>query len=492
MRRAVITGCLVLIAVLGGALAFERYKGGLTSVTPEESRHVAIAPETIEPETLDPETPDAEVIATANQPTFGWRCAIEAALRQSRTPKPLSGAVTKGLAYLIGQQHEDGGWGQGGGWRQADQGGGRIEGADVADPSDVGNTCIATLALVRAGHTPREGKYAQNVARAIAFICKNIEKADGDSLYVTQVRNTQLQSKIGTYIDTFLASLVLAELKGYMPEQKSEQRLVAALDKTIHKIEHNQKGDGTWASEGWATVISQGICTKGLNRAKQAGVKVSDATLAKAEEAAKNSFGASAGDVGASPVGSLALDGKSSVPASAMMRGAGSAPGDAGVPLYRSSQGLGGLQDSVNTNRMRAKEVKKVAEDPAQPQAAREEAQQELKRYDEAEKALDKNTVELAGQLADARFVTGFGSNGGEEFLSYMSISETLLVKGGKVWEEWDKKMTAGLTRAQDKDGGWSGQHCITGRTFCTAAALLVMMADRAPVPVSTKMKEAK
>src|SRR5262249_52651947 len=154
---------------------------------------------------------------------------IEAALMQSRTPKPLSDAVTKGLAYLIGQQHEDGGWGQGGGWRQADQGGGaRVEGPEGAGPSDVGNTWIATLALVRAGNTPKEGKYAQNVARAIAFICKNIEGADGDSLYVTQVRNTQLQSKIGTYIDTFLASLVLAELKGYMPEQKSEQRLVAA------------------------------------------------------------------------------------------------------------------------------------------------------------------------------------------------------------------------------------------------------------------------
>ena len=174
------------------------------------------------------------------------------------------------------------------------------------------------------------------------------------------------------------------------------------------------------------------------------------------------------------------------------MGGAGLGTGDAGVPLYRSSQGIGGLQDSVNTNRKRAKEVKKVAEDPAQPQAAREKAQQELKRYDEAEEALEKQATQLASQLADGTFVAGFGSNGGEEFLSYMSISEALLVKGGKQWEDWDKKMTAGITRVQDKDGGWSGQHCITGRTFCTAAALLVLMADRAPVPVATQIKEKK
>jgi len=492
MRQVVITGCIVLIAALGGVLAFERYRGGSTTAPPDESRNAAAMPETYEPDDGDSETLQAEEVASAKEPSSWWSRPFEAAMGNSRTPKPLSGMVTKGLAYLVSQQHEDGGWGQGGGWRQADQAGGRVEGPDVADPSDVGNTCIATLALVRAGHTAKEGKYAENVARAVAFICKNVEQADRDSLYVTQVRNTQLQSKIGTHVDTFLASLVLAELKGYIPDPKTEHRLVAALDKTIHKIEHNQKGDGTWASEGWATVISQGICTKGLNRAKQAGANVSDATLAKAEQAAKNNFGSSAGGVATGPVSGRTLASKSAAPASGMMGGAGAAPGDAGVPLYRASQGLGGLQDSVNTNRQQAGEVKKVAEDPAQPQAAREKAQRELTRYDEAEKALEQQTTALAGQLADARFLAGFGSNGGEEFLSFMSISEALLVKGGKEWEEWDQKMADGLARAQDKDGGWSGQHCITGRTFCTATALLVLMADRAPVPVAAQIKEAK
>src|SRR5262249_12706244 len=63
------------------------------------------------------------------------------------TPKPLSDAVNRGLGYLIGQQHATGGWGQGGGWRSNLQGG-RVEGADVADPPDVANTCMAALALL--------------------------------------------------------------------------------------------------------------------------------------------------------------------------------------------------------------------------------------------------------------------------------------------------------------------------------------------------------
>jgi hypothetical protein len=49
--------------------------------------------------------------------------------------------------------------------------------------------------------------------------------------------------------------------------------------------------------------------------------------------------------------------------------------------------------------------------------------------------------------------------------------------------------MTANLNRVQNQDGSWSGSHCITGRTFCTSTALLVLMADRTPVPVQAGAK---
>ena len=75
--------------------------------------------------------------------------------------------------------------------------------------------------------------------------------------------------------------------------------------------------------------------------------------------------------------------------------------------------------------------------------------------------------------LVSRQFVAGFGSNGGEEFLSYMQISETLLAKGGKEWQDFDKSMTENLGRIQNPDGSWSGHHCITGRTFCTSAATM-------------------
>ena len=190
-------------------------------------------------------------------------------------PKPLSQNTQKGLEYLIEQQDASGGWGQGGGWRQGTQGNARVEGKDVKDPPDLGNTCISALALLRAGNTPQDGKYAKQLTRAVAFICERVEKSDTDSLYVTEVRDTQLQSKIGPFVDTFLAGLVLSELKSKMPADGTDKRLLTALDKTVKKIEKNQKSDGTFAgNNGWASVLSQGLCSKFINRAAQNSVAV--------------------------------------------------------------------------------------------------------------------------------------------------------------------------------------------------------------------------
>ncbi len=387
-------------------------------------------------------------------------------------PKDLSNVVHKGLDYLISQQDKSGGWGQGGGWRTV-PGGGRTEGANVEDPPDVASTCMATLALLRAGHTPKEGKYAKNVAKAVDFICGHIEKSDKKTLLVTDIRGTQVQTKIGPYVDTFLASLVLAEMKGRMPDEKSEKRMIAALNKTIGKIEDNLKEDGTFAgNDGWASVLSQGLCSKGINRARQAGFQVKDETLARAEKQATLGLDRRTGDFGAAA-------------------GLGAAaPSDAGVGIYNSSAKNGALQDTVNTNRLREKEAKRILADAKAPKEDKAKARQDLEHFAKVEEANQAAVSGLVKKLDDKQFIAGFGSNGGEEFLSYMNISETLLAKGGEEWQKWDKQVTENLDRIQNKDGSWAGHHCITGRTFCTASALLVLMADRSPVPLATKIKK--
>ena len=106
-----------------------------------------------------------------------------------------------------------------------------------------------------------------------------------------------------------------------------------------------------------------------------------------------------------------------------------------------------------------------------------------MRKIEEADKDRASLLDGVAKQAADQKFVAGFGNNGGEEFLSYMNIGEALHAKGGKTWTEWDERMQKIVSGAQHEDGSWSGQHCITGRTFCTSAALLTLTADRAPLP---------
>jgi hypothetical protein len=389
-------------------------------------------------------------------------------------PKELSGAVKKGLEYLIKSQQEDGGWNQGGGWRVGNAGGGRVDGPKVEDPSDIGNTCFALLALLRAGNTPTEGPYKDAVKKGLAFVISKVEKADKDSLYVTDVRGTQLQSKIGQYVDTFLVNLVLAEFRGKSGEQ--EKPLVAALEKTMTKIVRHQTADGGFAGNaGWAPTLSVGIANKSLVRARERGAKVDDKALERAMAQAKGAATGTAPAAVPVPAAGGIAAGRARV--------AGPA-GDAGIALYRASQGAGNTQDVLNSLRFDGAKAREVLKDAKAPAAEKQMAQKKLDQLDRAEKDNDKVQADLAKNVRNESFVAGFGNNGGEEFLSFMNISETLVLTGGKDWEDWDAKMVKGLEKAQDKDGSWQGHHCITGKTFCTAGALLVLMADRTPFPV--------
>jgi hypothetical protein len=152
------------------------------------------------------------------------------------------------------------------------------------------------------------------------------------------------------------------------------------------------------------------------------------------------------------------------------------------VDLYSKSAGLAGLQEHANTGALAEPELQRViAESKDEKEVAG--ARRELDRILDGRRSQEQARGDLVARIEDPGFVNGFGSNGGEEFLSYMNISESLVVQGGDAWASWDAAMTGNLARIQNQDGSWSGHHCITGRNFCTSAALLVLLADRTSVP---------
>jgi hypothetical protein len=96
----------------------------------------------------------------------------------------------------------------------------------------------------------------------------------------------------------------------------------------------------------------------------------------------------------------------------------------------------------------------------------------------------------MTSRLANPQHVMGFGSFGGEEFFSYLNISDSLHRTGGEEWEKWNGEIKAKLLKLQNEDGTWAGHHCITGRVAVTSAAILVMLVDREPMLATTGAKK--
>ena len=78
----------------------------------------------------------------------------------------------------------------------------------------------------------------------------------------------------------------------------------------------------------------------------------------------------------------------------------------------------------------------------------------------------------------DDALLRGFGSNGGEEYLSYLQMSEALVIEGGDEWLQWKEKMHRKLEKIQSPDGSWTGHHCITSPVFSTSAVVQTLTAD--------------
>src|SRR6202040_1743617 len=106
-----------------------------------------------------------------------------------------------------------------------------------------------------------------------------------EGLAVTKISGTQIQRKLGPFIDTFLTSTLLSELDGAMGDTQSNQRVRRALNKVVRKIEANQQQDGSWnISGGWAPILGTSMASRSLDMARQKGVVVDAMAMKKVEE----------------------------------------------------------------------------------------------------------------------------------------------------------------------------------------------------------------
>src|SRR5262245_32586300 len=238
-------------------------------------------------------------------------------------PTPEAVAIEKGAKWLASVQGKDGGWGQDGGETSYVRTGERLE----SNGNDVANTAGAALALLQAGK-----QYQPNVERALGFILQNVEESPVAGLSVTNRQGTQIQRKLGPYIDTFLTSMLLARVDGTLSKDMNA-RVRRALEKCVAKIEQNQLKDGSWnIAGGWAPILGTSMASRSLFDAAQKGVKVEDKVMRRAEDytvtALNSSSAASVGGVATTV--EVTVDSISALPMAS----------SAGVPLYQTAQAL--------------------------------------------------------------------------------------------------------------------------------------------------------
>jgi hypothetical protein len=373
--------------------------------------------------------------------------------KKSAAQDPVSIAVAKGMKWLVSVQGKDGGWGQDGGETSYVRQGEHLE----SNGNDVANTAVAAEALLNAGNTPTRGEYRDSLQRAVHFVLEHVEQSPEEGLAVTDLNGTQIQRKLGPYIDTFLTAKLLADLDGNMGNAKDNARVRTNLEKCVVKVEKNQLKDGSWnISGGWAPILGTSMASQSLYVASGKGVAVEQKTMARVDGYTASTFvapvrvgGSVAGVAGGIGTGSGGGVGPSSSASMAMSVDVSAA--SAGVSLYKRAQEL-----------------------------------EQLSRTPEDRKKNGEKIASIESQLSDPRFVTGFGSVGGEEYFSYLNISDSLHRAGGAEWERWNREMKTKILAMQNEDGTWSGHHCITGRVAVTSAAMLMLVADREKAFLST------
>ncbi len=361
-----------------------------------------------------------------------------------KIPGKIVASINEGLDWLESAQNRDGGWGAGSHSRQ-----------DVRDPhavqSDPATTAMVAMALQRNGTTLKEGKYSENLRSALEFLLDQVESSPENSANITSLTYTQPQSKLGQNIDVVLTSQFLTNINAELdndPELK--QRVRKSIRKCIAKIEDNQNADGSHKGNGWAGVLQSSFATSALESAKSEGFYVDDQILEKSKDYQKNNI-----DVTTNSVETESA---------------------AGVVLYSVS----------GSTRATAKETAE-AKDKIKQAKKEGKIQNEEVTVDNLKKAgLDENKAmqystsyninRSAKKLAqDDNVITGYGNNGGEEFLSFLQTGEGMIMSKDMDWQKWYDKTSGRLLSIQNNDGSWNGHHCITSPVFCTATCLLIL-----------------
>jgi len=362
-----------------------------------------------------------------------------------KTPEKVQLSIDRGLSWIVRAQNKNGGWGAGSHSRQ-----------DIIDPhavaADPATTAMVSMALLRSGTTLTEGKYSSQLRQSLNYLMQSTEKSQIASYNITDITGTQIQTKLGENIDVILTAQFFSNVLDYVGHDTAlKSRVQKNLNTCVSKIQRAQDSDGNMAGAGWAGVLQSSFATNALESAQTKGATVDSKALERSRDAQKNNYDAKTGDVKTET--------------------------GAGIMLYSVS----------GSARASAKEARRVEEEVSKAKKSGNLAQNVPVTVENLQKigfdkddALKYSTAYEVYQSAKVQaqredVMDGFGSNGGEEFLSYLQTGESMIIGKDNSWEKWYDNISGRMLHIQNNDGSWNGHHCITSPVFCTATSLLIL-----------------
>lgn len=381
-----------------------------------------------------------------------------------------------GANWLLKTQQADGGW--------APVRFGLLGPAkDGAAKSDYSTSAMAGLALVRAGASPNEGTAKPALRKAIEFVAAEAVANQGlaeskgiviDLAAGSAVLASQPSYKLGPMAGPSHATQFLARVLPMLtPDDPLRKPVETTLKVTVKRLEQADHAflrsfgkdvDGSYrttppvaklaAAASFSPTHHVLICLTALETAQAAGVEVDTKVLQELRRKLVELVDARTGRIDLQKVLSIELYSFSSAMRSSAV-GARGAKDLCGPQLAR-------LKDKA----LIALLTKRCGDPELAASLATDVAAQQV----------------LANRLiaGDAGLMTGFGTPGGEEFLSYLLMSEAFVLGGNpRVYQTWKTGLADRLGRLQNADGSWTGMHCITDPVYMTAAAVLSLSAER-------------
>lgn len=352
--------------------------------------------------------------------------------------------VNDGLAWLANAQLENGGYGAGSHNRQGEMNPHAVK----ADPA---TTSMAAMAILRSGSTLKKGEYKEQLNKAVEFLLSQVESVSKDDAFITSEKGTQIQSKLGNNIDAVLTAQFFSNLLKEQLDRDIKKRIQVCLDICVDKIEQATDKDGKMKGAGWAGVLQSGLATSALESAESVGATLDEVVVTSQRKYLKSNYDEDSKSV-------KTTDG-------------------AGIILYSvSNSARGSAKDARKAKELIAKakkEGKLEKDDKVTVENLQDIGVSESEAIAYTSSYNVYNASKVQAQQNDV--MSGFGNNGGEEFLSFLQTGESMVVNDDDDWKNWYDNISGRLMKIQNDDGSWNGHHCITSPVFCTATSLLIL-----------------